>query len=133
MNSSLTDHATVDVLYLQENDEWHKQLQVNNQEIAQLQSMLHCSIVNTHVTTEEALTGDQLLQHQLKLTRERLKELTAALDLQQWRLLHDTRHGTIGNIHLLCSQDILRQQIKDILRGYNELKHSLLNYLPVAL
>jgi energy-converting hydrogenase A subunit M len=78
-------------------------------------------ISNNHFT-------DQLLQQQKELI-----ELHAAIEQQQSRLIQNCEAKKEHDIESLCTQDILRDRIKDIEKTYIELKCNFMRYFSTML
>ena len=62
-----------------------------------------------------------------------MTKLNTALDQQQQRLKTDTATKYLYDIDSLCSQDILRDRIKEIEKKYLELKYNFMKFLSTII
>lgn len=112
-------------LYLAENAGWLKIISAQKDELPELEKMLPGGrVIETNDSAEKKLFKKELIQQQ-----EAMTQLNQALDVQQQRLEKDTATRHLYDIDTLCSQDILREKIREIEKKYIELKCSFMKFL----
>ena len=118
-------------LYLAENVGWMKILVAHNDEIPELKKMLPGEKI---VETEARINVEKgLFRNELTKQQEEMTKLNTALDQQQQRLKTDTATKYLYDIDSLCSQDILRDRIKEIEKKYLELKYNFMKFLSTII
>lgn len=118
-----TDEPRV-LFYLDENEGWLKILSSQAGEIPHLENLL--SQTPTGPDKENAIKHfKSALQNQQQLT----SALNAALQLQQQRLEADAAEKKYYDIKVICSQDILRDQIKEVEKKYVDLKCNFMQFM----
>ena len=118
-------------LYLAENAGWMKILVAHNDEIPELKKMLPGEKI---VETEARINVEKgLFRNELTKQQEEMTKLNTALDQQQQRLKTDTATKYLYDIDSLCSQDILRDRIKEIEKKYLELKYNFMKFLSTII
>ena len=125
-----TDEQRVQ-LYLAENASWMKMLVTQKDEIPELKKLLPGNKIaeqNSRTDIEK-----DLFRKELTLQQEEMTQLNTALDQQQERLRTDTAKKYLYDIDSLCSQDILRDRIKEIEKKYIELKCSFMKFLATVI
>ncbi len=125
-----TDEQRVQ-LYLAENAGWMKILIAHHDEIPELKKMLPGEKITENddkVNIEKGLFRTELTKQQEEMTK-----LNTALGQQQQRLKTDTAKQYLYDIDSLCSQDILRDRIKEIEKKYIELKCSFMKFLATII
>lgn len=70
---------------------------------------------------------------QLEMQRKQMVSLNRELEDQQRRLVKDCEMDMVNDIDAFCTQDILRQRIRDIEKTYVELKCNFMTYLSTVL
>jgi hypothetical protein len=116
-------------LYLAENAGWLKVIRAQKDELPELEKMLPGGkVVEINDSAEKKLFKREFTQQQEEMT-----ELNKALDQQQQRLETDTATKHLYDIDTLCSQDILRDRIKEIEKKYIELKCSFMKFLATII
>ena len=127
MNSLFqTDNQRVQ-MYLTENAGWLKIIVTHTKEIPVMKKLLTMSKLG------EEGPAQQLFNRDFSLQQVEMAALNSALVQQQKRLKKDTSNQQLYDIDSLCSQDILRDRIKDAERKYIELKCSYMKYLASTL
>ena len=125
-----TDEQRVQ-LYLAENAGWMKILIAQKDEIPELKKMLPTEKI---VKNEERINVEKgLFTIELTKQQEEMTKLNTELDQQQQRLKNDTAKNYLYDIDSLCSQDILRDRIKEIEKKYIELKCSFMKFLATII
>lgn len=125
-----TDEQRVQ-LYLAENAGWMKILIAQKDEIPELKKMLPTEKI---VENEDRINVEKgLFTIELTKQQEEMTKLNTALDQQQQRLKIDTAKNYLYDIDSLCSQDILRDRIKEIEKKYIELKCSFMKFLATII
>ncbi|MBL0356991.1 MAG: hypothetical protein IPP72_08940 [Chitinophagaceae bacterium] len=119
-----TDHSRV-LLYLDENAGWLKVLTTQADEIPVLEKILY----EKENTIENKVAEKEHFKNLLHQQHEQMKELNNELDKQQQRLTVDAAGESLYDIESLCSQDILRNRIKDVEQRYIDLKCSFMRFL----
>jgi hypothetical protein len=120
-------------LYMNENNGWQKTLKAQSSEIPVLEKMLGDAIVHAEMLEEEEIGVDIHFRQQLIKQQEALEQLNDELGMQQKRLADDSISNSIYDTHALCSQDILRDRIRDVEKNYVELKCNFMKYLSTVL
>ena len=123
-----TDEQRVQ-LYLAENDHWLRVLIAHKNEIPELKKMLPGFTIAENDNGAE----EDLFRKELTLQQEEMTRLNTAFDQQQQRLRADTEMKSLYDIDSLCSQDILRDRIKEIEKRYIELKCSFRKFLATII
>ncbi len=121
-----TDESRV-LLYLNENEGWLKTISTQANEIPVLEKML--------VEKEATITDDKSIEEKvhfrnaLIFQQDQMKQLNNELDEQQQRLEKDVAKKSLYDINALCSQDILRDRIREVEKRYIELKCNFMKFL----
>lgn len=127
MNTLFQTNQSRLVLYLNENEHWLKTIITQESEIPVLEKML--------VDNEAVITDDESIEtkvhfsKELELHHQQMKQLNTELGIQQQRLEKDAAQQSLYDINALCSQDILRDRIKDVEKKYIELKCNFMKFL----
>jgi len=118
-------------LYLAENAGWLKTIVTQADEIPVFKKMLNNSIM----AEDDYKTGIEkdLFDKEFSLQEEEMTKLNTALHQQQKRLKTDEVKKYLYDIDSLCSQDILRDRIKEIEKKYIELKCNFMKFLASTL
>jgi len=114
-------------LYMAENADWMKTIVAQADEIPALKKMLNDG--NIDEENDKSVIENELFNKELSSQQEEMTKLNAALYQQQERLKTDTARKYLYDIDSLCSQDILRDRIKEIEKKYIELKCSFMKFL----
>jgi acyl carrier protein phosphodiesterase len=118
-------------LYLAENAGWMKILITQKDEIPGLKKMLRGE--KTAENDDKINIEKDLFTKEWTMQQEEMILLNTALDQQQQRLKTDTAKNYLYDIDSLCSQDILRDRIKEIEKKYIELKCSFMKFLATII
>jgi len=110
-----------------ENADWMKTIIAQADEIPALKKMLNDG--NMDEENDKSVIENELFNKELSSQQEEMTKLNAALYQQQERLKTDTTRKYLYDIDSLCSQDILRDRIKEIEKKYIELKCSFMKFL----
>jgi len=110
-----------------ENADWMKTIVAQADEIPALKKMLNDG--NIDEENDKSIIENELFNKELSSQQEEMTKLNAALYQQQERLKTDTARKYLYDIDSLCSQDILRDRIKEIEKKYIELKCSFMKFL----
>lgn len=88
------------------------------------------------LTDKEAVMKDdysinekKYFQQQLDDQQQELHHLKLEMNEQDGRLRDDAVTCSLYDVNALCSQDILRDRIKEIEKRYIELKHDFMKFL----
>ncbi len=118
-------------LYLAENAGWMKIIVAQKNEIPELKKMLPREKI---VENDDRINAEKdLFRNELTMQQEEMIQLNTALNQQQQRLKTDTAKKYLYDIDSLCSQDILRDRIKEIEKKYIELKCSFMKFLATQI
>lgn len=116
-------------LYHSENNGWQKAIQLQVSEIPEMEKMLKEIFVMEEPQNKKKLIGKDLFEAALKQQQEEMKILNKEIDDQQKKLKVNEVFDMNACIDVFCTQDILRERIKNIEKKYLELKCNLLYYL----
>jgi hypothetical protein len=125
-----TDEQRVQ-LYLAENAGWMKILITQKDEIPELKKLLPGEM--TAENDDRINIEKNLFRKELTMQQQEMTQLNTALDQQQQRLKTDTAKQYLYDIDSLCSQDILRDRIKELEKKYIELKCSFMKFLATII
>ena len=114
-------------LYLHENSSWLKTISNQTEEIPALEKLL--AVKNIESNNNQSQQENTHFRNALLQQKEEMQQLNTALDLQQQRLKNDAEKKTLYDIDALCSQDILRDKIKEIEKKFIELKCNFMKYV----
>lgn len=120
-----TDNNRVE-WYLRENESWLGDI---NRQMLELDELSHQLKTIGPDDDREVVCLDSLIREQHRLALR----LNDALYIQQSRLADDELHHRIYDIDALCTQDLLRNKVKENLKKYLDLKCDLMNYFSGAL
>lgn len=120
---------------MNENAGWQKTLIEQEKEIPLLEKMLGNVMIETDITKieENEIGVDSHFRQQLIKQHKEFEQLNKALNMQQKRLAEDSICNLTYDTQALCSQDILRDRIKDAEKNYVELKCNFMKYLSSVL
>jgi hypothetical protein len=119
--------------YLNENEGWQQVIQMQRNEIPQLEKILTTVVYDVHTAKDKMELGKIHFGKQLEMQRKEMALLNQELDMQQKRLANDCDADIENDIDAFCTQDILRQRIRDIEKTYLELKCNFMTYLSTVL
>jgi hypothetical protein len=119
--------------YLNENEGWQQVIQMQRNEIPQLEKILTTIIYDEHTAKDKMELGKLHFGQQLEMQSKEMALLNQELDVQQKRLANDCDTDIENDIDAFCTQDILRQRIRDIEKTYLELKCNFMTYLSTVL
>lgn len=114
-------------LYINENSSWLKTISNQTEEIPALEKLL--AVKNIESNNNQSQQENTHFRNALLQQKEEMQQLNTALDLQQQRLKNDAEKKTLYDIDALCSQDILRDKIKEIEKKFIELKCNFMKYV----
>lgn len=120
-------------MYMNENAGWQETLNVQANEIPKLEKMLGEIITPFSIMNEDEIGSDIHFRQQLILQQQAMQQLNIDLEAQQKRLEYDNLQQAVYDIHSLCSQDILRERIKEVEKSYVELKCDFMKFLSTVL
>ena len=116
-------------LYLNENRDWQNTLTARQREVLQMEKMLVKAVLVDDVAVEDESGTDLHFYQQLMEQQQSFEQLNNELQTQQERLAYDFKNQSAYDTEALCTQDILRERIRDIEKRYAELKCSFMQYL----
>jgi hypothetical protein len=119
--------------YLSENENWQKTLQQQTSEIPKMEKVLTGVHYDDAISKEEMESGRAHFGKQLQIQQEEMKLLDSEIGKQQKRLAKECETDTDNGIEAFCTQDILRQRIRDTEKTYVELKCNLMAFLSTVL
>ena len=127
MNGKILD------LFMKENEAWDDMITRQSKEIPNLEKML------TSIVEKKPYVADEILQNIRILKNEMLEQETCMtavkedLAKQQIFLLSEKKIEAEGyGVHTLLSQNVLREQIRNVEKKFLDLKCNFLNYLASA-
>ncbi len=123
-----TDQSRV-LRYLDENAGWLKVISTQAEEIPELEKILH----ENEACIENCLAEKDLFRNQLHQQHEEMKQLNNELGEQQSRLEKNAAEKSLYDIESLCSQDILRDRIREVEQKYIELKCNFMRFMSGAI
>jgi len=113
------------LLFINENEGWEKTISTQSAELPELEELLG--------DKEEAIASHPAekayFQEILNTLKEELRQLSSLLKEQQERLQEVVAAEKLYNFDALCSQDILRDRIRDVQQRFIEWKCNFLRYL----
>lgn len=119
--------------YLNENEGWQQVIQQQRKEIPELEKIL-TTVIYDEISPVDEITSCKIhFGKQLEIQRIEMTLLNGELEEQQKRLVKDCENGNCNDIDAFCTQDILRQRIRDIEKTYVELKCNFMTYLSTVL
>ena len=124
MNSGLISDEAKCRLFIDENTGWQNILHAQAIEIP----LLLASAVHTQDYEGEKNQESELCK-QLVLQHSKMKKLNEDIEVQQKRLANDCATKSEYDMDAFCTQDILRDRIKEIEKAYFELKCNFLNHV----
>ena len=130
MNTSFKMDTQKLRLYHSENSGWHKAIELQVHEIPEMEKMLKDTMImgeSEHNTDER--TGKHLFTEELKKQQKEMEKLNKEIEDQQNKIKVNESFDMNTCIDVFCTQDILRERIKNIEKKYLELKCNLLYYL----
>jgi hypothetical protein len=116
-------------LYMNENAGWQKTLEAHYNEIPALEKLLGETMLHADGPEEEEIITDVHFRQQLVKLQEDIKSLNNELNMQQLRLADDSKKQVAYDTHALCSQDILRDRIKEVEKNHIELKCNFMRFI----
>lgn len=120
-------------LYMNENANWQKTLTDQCNELPVLEKMLGDAMEKVDILEESEIGVDTHFRRQLVEQQQEITMLNNELSYQQQRLANDSKKNLTYDTHALCSQDILRDKIKDVEKKYVELKCNFMKFLSTVL
>ena len=121
-------------LFIQENRDWQHVLKAQAGEIPGWDSKLAevkaaPENINTAIDEEKVAIYFSL---QLTQQQNKMVQLNEAIEVQQKRLETDCSGNPVFDIDAFCTQDILRERIKEIEKKFIDLKCSFMRYFSTA-
>lgn len=112
--------------YLRENKNWLKEINRQMMELDELSH--HLNSIGLEGQEDTACLNDLIRQQHQESIR-----LNDAIYMQQSRLNDDEARHCIDDIDALCTQDLLRNRVKENEKKYIDLKCGLMQYFAEAL
>ena len=112
--------------YLRENNKWLKEINRQMMELDELSHHLHT------IDAEDRIDAD-CLNEQIRQQHQESIRLNDAIYMQQSRLIDDEANHRIDDIDALCTQDLLRNRVKENEKKHIDLKCDLMQYFSNAL
>lgn len=116
-------------LYMNENKDWQSTLVARQHEVLQMEKMLVQAVLVEDLPAEDETGTDLHFYQQLMEHQQSFEQLNNELQVQQERLANDSKNKSTYDTEALCTQDILRERIRDIEKRYAELKCNFMQYL----
>lgn len=113
------------LLYLDENAGWLKVISTQADELPVLEKIL-CDKEND---IENKAAEKDHFKKLLQFQHTQMQQLNTELAAQQSRLEKDAAVSSLYDIESLCSQDILRDRIKEVEQQYIELKCNFMRFM----
>jgi len=123
-----TDQSRV-LLYLDENAGWQKVITTQADEIPMLEKIL----CDNESCIENMVAEKSHFKTQLQQQYVQMKQLNKELTDQQNRLTEDSAKKSLYDIESLCSQDLLREKIKEVEQRYLDLKCSFMRFMSTVI
>lgn len=120
-------------LYMDENRNWQDALAVRKHEVLKMEKMLVQAVLVDDAAAEDESGTDVHFYQQLMKQHQSFEELNNELQVQRERLVYDSKNKSVYDTEALCTQDILRERIRDIEKRYAELKCSFMQYLSAII
>jgi hypothetical protein len=117
------------LLYLDENAGWLKVITTQADELPVLEKILH----EKESGIEDMVAEKDHFTKLLQLQHEQMKQLNNELSAQQSRLEKDAAGTSLYDIESLCSQDILRDRIREVEGKYVELKCNFMRFMSAII
>lgn len=120
---------------MNENSSWRKAIAAQTREFPAFKKMLADATGEHKASETENIQAETHFLKQLALQEKKMQQINHAIDLQQKRLALDCENEGENkyDIDTLCTQDILRERIKEIEKNYIDLKCNFMNYLSTLL
>lgn len=119
--------------YINENEGWQQMIRQQAKEIPHLEKMLKSITSEDVLAKDEKQRGKSHFDKQLEIQQKEMLMINNELGIQQKRLALDCQNNINNDIDAFCTQDILRQRIRDIEKTYLELKCNFMVYLSTVL
>lgn len=119
------------LFYLDENSRWMRTTRSLAEEIPSLKKML--TDKGAAMKDDYSINEKKYFQQQLENQQQEIKKLNEQMNEQEGRLREDAARHSLYDVNALCSQDILRDRIKEIEKRYIELKYDFMKFLSAIL
>lgn len=113
------------LLYLDENAGWLKVITTQADELPVLEKILY----DNEAGIENMVAEKDHFRKLLQLQHAQMQQLNSELSAQQSRLEKDAAGTSLYDIESLCSQDILRDRIREVEQKYIELKCNFMRFM----
>lgn len=131
MNHLFQTNESRVLFYRDEYSGWMKTISSLASEIPLLEKMLTEKEVN--MKDDYSIEEKKFFQKQLESQQQQVQQLNRDMNNQEERLREDAAQQSLYDINALCSQDILRDRIKEIEKRYIELKYDFMKFLSALL
>lgn len=118
---------------MNENRDWQNALVARQHEVLQMEKMLVQAVLVEDAAVEDETGTDLHFYKQLMEQHQSFEQLNNELQAQEERLAFDSKSKTVYDTEALCTQDILRERIRDVEKRYAELKCNFMQYLSAIL
>ncbi len=118
-------------MYLNENSGWKNTIasQVNEIPLWEEQLSKALDLSNDTTCDNDDKSVGTLFCNQIHAQQQEMEQVNAAIVQQQKRLVKDCEERNKFDIEAFCTQDILRERIKQVEKMYIDLKCNFYNYL----
>ena len=121
--------------YIKENEGWQYMLEHQIREFPGMNDLLSTVIKGNCLTADEKACGEIHFKNQLKKQQAAMDALNKEISKQQKRLISqlDNETARANDIEAFCTEDILRERIRDIEKNYIELKTDFMKYMSAVI
>lgn len=117
-------------LFMKENEAWDDMITRQSKEIPNLEKMLTSMVEKKPYVADEILQNIKILKNEMLEQETCMTVVKENLAKQQTFLLSEKRIEAEGyGVHTLLSQNVLREQIRNVEKKFLDLKCNFLNYL----
>jgi hypothetical protein len=127
MNGKILD------LFMKENEAWDDMITRQSKEIPNLEKMLTSMVEKKPYVADEILQNIKILKNEMLEQETCMTAVKEDLARQQTFLRSEKKIEAEGyGVHTLLSQNVLREQIRNVEKKFLDLKCNFLNYLASA-
>ena len=122
--------------YQDENEGWKQTIHLQANEIPKMNEILNSVIRDNELSPRERETGEGHFIVQLVNKHLEMQQLDSEIGRQQERLQRIStmdKTEVMDDIDAFCTQDILRERIRNIEKSYLEMKCNFMSYLSTIL